>query len=54
MASSTRAVRRWYRGTAALAHSVVPPSGVASRARGIVIVVAPRLVVSVRARVPWR
>src|SRR4051812_2891682 len=38
----------------ALRHSVVPPSGVASRARGTQIVTAPNVPIRVRSRWPWR
>jgi hypothetical protein len=37
-----------------LRHSRRRPSSSSIRARGIAIVVAPRLVVSVRERLPWR
>ena len=49
-----RVVRRSYRRTVSLRHSVLIPSARCMRARGIAIVVGPRLVVSVRSRVPWR
>src|SRR3954453_21072997 len=38
----------------ALRHSVVPPSGVASRARGTQTVTAPNVPIRLRSRWPWR
>src|SRR3954471_13218596 len=38
----------------ALRHSLVPPSGVASRARGTQTVTAPNVPIRVRSRWPWR
>jgi len=54
MASSTRAVRRSYRRTVALRHSVHLPLAYRTRARDIANVVGPALVAKVRSRLPWR
>ena len=54
IAASTRVLRHSYRRTVGLRYSPRVPSACAIRAPGIAKAAGPRLLVTVRSRVPWR